>query len=94
MEFVSNEKRKVTTEMRATLLAEFTTEDVTIAVKQMHLTKALSLDDMDPIFFQKFWDIVENDVTYIALQALNSGTFLTSLNHTYITLIPKRKILS
>lgn len=54
MEFVSDEKRKVTTEMRATLSAEFTTEDVTIAVKQMHLTKALSSTTWIQSFFKNF----------------------------------------
>lgn len=91
MELVGDVDRKMTTEMREYLSEEFTTEEVAIAVKQMHPTKAVGPDCMAPIFFEKFWDTVGMDVTYATLQTLKSGTFPTSLNHMYITLIPKKK---
>ncbi len=50
---------------------------------------ALGPDGMPPLFYQKFWDSIGNDVSFAVLSCLNSGTILKSINHTYITLIPK-----
>ena len=42
-----------------------------------------------PFFYQSFWKDVGSEVTEAFLSCLNSGTFLKSINHTFITLIPK-----
>lgn len=58
----------------------------------MNPTKAPRLDDMVPIFFQKYWNLVgKSAATSAILQALNSGMFLSSLNHTFINLISIKK---
>jgi hypothetical protein len=46
---------------------------------------------MPPIFYQKYWHVVGSDVTTAVLSCLNSGSLLKSINHTFITLIPKVK---
>jgi len=46
---------------------------------------------MSPMFFQQYWHIVGDVVIAVVLQALQSGTPPFTLNHTFITLIPKIK---
>lgn len=48
---------------------------------------------MTPTFFRKWLHIVGESITAVVLQALNCGKFSYSLNHTFITLIPKKKKL-
>ena len=55
----------------------------------MHPSKSPGLDGMSPFFFQKYWNIVGNDVTEVVLSVLNSGHFLQKMNYTHIVLIPK-----
>ena len=56
-------------------------------------SKALGPNGMPPIFYQKYWHVVGQDVTNVVLSYLNSGCLLKSINHTFITLIPKVKNL-
>jgi len=46
---------------------------------------------MPPIFFQSFWSMVGDDVTYAVLDCLNNFHIPHDLNHTFVTLIPKIK---
>ena len=48
-------------------------------------------DGMPPIFFKYCWDFIGQDVIAASLSILNSGSMLESLNHTFISLIPKTK---
>ena len=60
-----------------------------IAIKRMAPLKALGPDGMPPVFYQSFWQNVGPEVSDAILSCLNSGTLLKSINHTFITLIPK-----
>ena len=57
----------------------------------MHPSKSLGLNGMYPLFFQKYWLIVGNDVTDAVLSIFNLGHMLHKMNYTHIVLIPKKK---
>ena len=44
---------------------------------------------MSALFFQKYWSIVDINVSNIVLNVLNSGMSLSDLNRTNIALVPK-----
>ena len=46
---------------------------------------------MPLLFFQNFWELVKGGVVHDILCFLNSSSLPKSLNHTFITLIPKTK---
>lgn len=57
----------------------------------MHPTKAPRPDDYHAIFFKKQWHIVGSAITTTILKCLNLGEPISTLNETFITLIPKVK---
>ena len=77
--------------MRSKLSATFTAGEVQTTLKQMTPLKAPGPDDMPPLFYQNFWNLTGNDVTESVLKFLNSTSLPEQLNHTFITLIPKKK---
>lgn len=82
-------KTVVTKEMRAKLDKPYTSEEVGAAIRGMAPLKALRPNGMPPLFFQTYWSNVGMDVTHAVLSSLNSSSILKSINHTFITLIPK-----
>ena len=76
-------------EMRAQLDKPYTSKEVGATIREMAPLKALGPDGMPPLFFQTYWSNVGMDVTHVVLSSLNSGSILKSINHTFITLIPK-----
>ena len=75
--------------MNEALLQPSVREEVEVAIKQMAPLKASGLDGMPPIFYQHFWPDIGMEFSDAVLSCLNSGTFLRSIYHTFITLIPK-----
>ena len=73
------------------LTKEFTAQEVELALKQMVPLKSPELDGMPLFFYQSYWSLVGNDITEAILIYLNSGTLLSALCHSFITLIPKVK---
>ena len=82
---------KMSLDMLNVLSNKFSVDEVKTALSQMGPTKALGLDDMNALFYQKFWHIVGTDVAYVVLDFLNNGNILTDINYTHIVLIPKIK---
>ena len=78
-------------EMYEVFSGEFTIDEVKVALFQMGPTKAPGPDDMNAIFYQKFWYIVGDDVVIAVLDFLNNGNMLLEINHTNIVIIPKVK---
>ena len=80
---------RVTEEMNENLNKSFTREEVAIALKQIHPTKAPGPDGMSTIFYQKYWSIVGCSITNMILNILNNNLSMACLNKTNIALIPK-----
>ena len=66
-----------------------TNEEIERAIFQMGPHKAPGPNGIPAFFFQEFWDIVKQDILLSVKAFFHSGSLLKSLNHTYITLIPK-----
>ena len=82
---------KVTESMNQELIKEFTREEIDVALKHKEHLKALGSDGMPPIFFQSFWSVIGDEVSYAILDCLNNCHIPHDLNHTFVTLIPKVK---
>ena len=75
--------------MNAELTKTFTRDEVVIALKQLHPTKAPGPDGMLATFLHKYWDIVGLNITNMVLNVLNSNMPIVEINKTNIALIPK-----
>lgn len=73
---------KITKEDNVRLNAVFTKEEVHRALFQMHPQKASGVDGFSAIFYQKYWDIVKDDVGTEVLGFLNQGELDQTLNMT------------
>lgn len=87
MHFLASMSRRVTNSMNLEFAKEYTTIDLVLALKKMHLAQIICL----LYFFQTYWHIVGNLAIGTVLRILNSGQVLDVLNHTYIAMIPKKK---
>ena len=81
----------ITEEQNAMLAAEFVRAEIDEALQQMEPLKAPGLDGLPPLFYQKFWNTIGDDVSTAILNCLKSSFIPPSINHTFITLIPKVK---
>ena len=83
---------KVTSsEMNAELSIEFKACEVQQTIKQMAPLKAPGPDGMSHLFYQHYWNLVGDNVCQSVLNFLNNASLPEHLNHTFITLIPKKK---
>ncbi|XP_004310201.1 PREDICTED: uncharacterized protein LOC101298860 [Fragaria vesca subsp. vesca] len=83
----------VSQDMNNELTRAFTEEEVLKALKQMHPLKAPGPNGFSPIFYQKYWHIVGKDVTTAVWIFMNSDELIRQVNGTYVTMIPKVKVV-
>ena len=57
-------------------------EEVDEALNQVEPLKAPGPDGLPPLFFQKFWPCIREEVSQAMLSCLNSGSIPSSINHT------------
>lgn len=81
----------VTNEMNVKLLRVFTVFEMELVMKHMAPLKALGPDGMLTIFYQSYWHAVGLDVSHVVLFCPNLGKILSSINHMFVTHIPKVK---
>ena len=90
MDHVLNKvKRVVAPDMNHALFQPYSLDEVKRALFQMHPSKSLGPDGMSPFFFQKYWDIVGDDIREAVLSVLSSSHMKKKMNYTHIVLIPK-----
>jgi exonuclease III len=82
---------RVTEEMNANLLKEFTEAEVVDALENIGDLKAPGPDGMPSIFYKKHWEFVGPHVIKEVLGVLNGGEIPENWNDTWVTLIPKVK---
>ena len=88
-EALENVSTTITGTINEDLTAPVTEWEVKLALFAMHPEKAPGPDGMTAMFYQKFWDIVKEDLTRMVNQFLFDGTMAQGLNDTNICLIPK-----
>ena len=64
--------QRMSVDMREELSRPYIVEEVKIALFQMGPTKVLGPDGMNALFYQKFWHIVGNDISFAMLDFMNS----------------------
>lgn len=79
---------RVTEQDNAALLRPI--EDVEVKAA-LHPDKSLGPDGMTPAFYQKYWNIVGNNVIQLVRSFFNECKFLNHLTDTNIVLVPKKK---
>ena len=79
----------VSLEENDSLVAPFSKEEFTKAIKQMHPEKSPGSDGLNPGFYQRFWPFIGDQIFSTASQWLSTGAFPLGLNNTLIVLIPK-----
>ena len=77
--------------MNKHLTKEFHKVKIVQAIHSMHPTKASGLDGMPTIFYQKYWDIISDNVSKTIHNIINSNAPMADLNKMNIALIPKIK---
>ncbi|CAB4264155.1 unnamed protein product [Prunus armeniaca] len=82
---------KITSEMDARLTRPFDLSEISHALSQMRPLKAPGSDGLPALFFQKYWDIIGEDIAFVCLQILNNGKSIKEFKHTLAALIPKIK---
>lgn len=92
-EVTIHSSKVVTDNMNNMVVEEFTRAEAEEGLKHMAPLKVLLLDGMPPIFYQNYWPSIGDKVTDAVLSCLNMDKILSSLNHTFLTLIPKVKRL-
>jgi hypothetical protein len=84
-------EKVISDDMNAALLAKFSVDEISQALKQMYPTKAPGPDGMSAIFYQTYWDIVGLEVSQAIISILHSGYMLRKINYIHIAVIPKVK---
>lgn len=80
----------ITPARNAELIAPPSPDEVVRAVRSMNGFKSPGPDGMSPLFYKKNWGIIGVDVIHAVQDFFQGGTLTRAVNHTFLTLIPKR----
>ena len=70
----------------------FTKEEIKLALFKLSLDKSPRPDGFQSFFFQKCWEILGEELWKAIEATRNGGSILTEFNHTFLALIPKKKL--
>ncbi|CAN1279753.1 Uncharacterized mitochondrial protein AtMg00310 [Linum perenne] len=79
----------ITPQMNMDLMVEVSDEDIRLSVFSIGPTQAPGPDGFTGLFFQRYWHIIADDVCCAVKDFFRRGHMLRTLNHTWLTLIPK-----
>lgn len=71
------------------LNVEFTAIEVQEAIRNLKANSAPGPDGLTALFYQKYWNIIGEDLMDYILNILNNKGNMKTINHTFISLIPK-----
>lgn len=77
-------------EINVSLPAVLKVAEIMAAIMSMHNGKSQGSDGMNPLFYKTFWNVIGDDVTYAIQDFFKGDTISRVVNHTFLTLIPKR----
>jgi mannosylglycoprotein endo-beta-mannosidase len=83
--------RQVSSIKNVILTAPFTETEVFEAISQMELNKAPGPDGFPAEFYQKNWEVINDDLMALFSQFTNGDLPLYKLNFGVITLLPKKE---
>lgn len=75
---------------QTTMVRKITSEEIKAAIFKIGNEKAPGPDGFPAGFYKKNWDVVREDVINAVNEFFDKGLILRELNHTAITLIPKK----
>ena len=75
--------------MNEFLTAEFTADEVKIALDSMGDLKAPGMDGLPAVFYKHYWHLVGDTVVHEVLHVLRGGRMPEGWNDTMVVLIPK-----
>lgn len=82
---------RLSAEEHVFLSKPFSVDEIWLAMKSTHPTKAPEPDGFHAQFYQQHWETVGPSISNMLLIVLNSGGSMHMLNDTFITLISKIK---
>lgn len=88
---VQQVEARVTSEMNDKLVRPFCRLEIEAAIQQMGPLKSPGPDGFGACFYQNHWDTIGEEVCNAVLSFLNGNSLFSSINFTYIALIPKTK---
>jgi hypothetical protein len=80
---------KVSVDMNADLLKEYTNEEIKFALFQMGPTKAPGPDGFPALFYQTHWEFLEKDICHAIRSFLQGGSLPEGFCDNTIVMIPK-----
>jgi hypothetical protein len=88
-----NENKRLTLDSCNSLESVFTIEEIKNAIFEAEGNKSPGSDGLTFTFYQKYWDLIKDELVLMVNAFYNHNLDLSKLNLVIIVLIPKKKIV-